>query len=282
MLTASLQGAVYSISSMTVRAIYTLFARNASYVTAVDPSSVNPALQLPETTAPLNLKNMRSAIQNSLRRIVLAYYQAALGISEFALHLSKSYSVIVLFFPKGGQISQMSMSLTTSAAASTAASSGDTAGAAASSLPIIAAAAGGGVVLIIVIVVVVIVRSKKSSRTSQDPAQRKVVAFENPMYDTSKTQNTEGAYDNAANPSAGLYDNQADHGAGLYDEPAFAAKSDKENPLYESTEHLNEDAPKRIVEGQLYDDPANTDHAEFGFQADAQLDGDAGYLDVAN
>ena len=159
--------------------------------------------------------------------------------------------------------------LTTAApntAGSESASSDSSAG---SSLPIIAAAAGGGVVLIIVIVVVVIVRSRRKPRASQDPSQRTVVAFENPMYDSAPKQAAE---------AESVYDNNADGpnaSAGLYDEPAFAAKSDKENPLYESTEKLDnhgDDAP--VLR-------ANDGYGNFDASAEVAQP-DAGYLDVTD
>jgi hypothetical protein len=65
------QGAVFTISSLQVKALYTLFAFNASYVT-LPATFVDKSLQLPESTAPLGLKPVRSAIQNALRRLVLA------------------------------------------------------------------------------------------------------------------------------------------------------------------------------------------------------------------
>ena len=65
---------------MTLKAIYTLFAKNAPYVTPANPAVIDTSLQLTETNAPLNQKNVRSAIQNSLRRIVLTNYQASLSM----------------------------------------------------------------------------------------------------------------------------------------------------------------------------------------------------------
>ena len=176
------------------------------------------------------------------------------------------------------------MALTTAAPPTTAQASEASNSTGSLPLPILAGAAGGGLVLIIVVVVIV-VRSRRGPskpRVKKEATQRKVVAFENPMYDTPKVPaSSEGVYDN--NASDGLYDNNGDN-AGLYDEPAFAAKSDKDNPLYESTENLHAQQPE--IQGQLYDDPqtAMTDGSEgFGFNATDEPDlNDAGYLDVTN
>ncbi len=77
------QAAVFSITGLTLKSIYTLFAKNAVYVTIASPSSVNVALQLSEALAPLSIKGVRAAVQNALRRSVLVNYQAS--ISTFFL-----------------------------------------------------------------------------------------------------------------------------------------------------------------------------------------------------
>jgi hypothetical protein len=99
----------------------------------------------------------------------------------------------------------------------------------AASLPIIpiAAAAGGGI-LLVVIVVIIVMRRRRNQAQNGAGDKRAVVAFENPMYETGK------------DGSQPVYDNKEGH-EGLYDEPAFAAKTDKSNPVYNSNENLASD-----------------------------------------
>jgi hypothetical protein len=178
-------------------------------------------------------------------------------------------------------------SLTTTTAQPAGDSSAASSDAAAGLGIVVYAAAGAGVVVLIVIVVVVVVVRKRSStprtKAKADSSQRTVVAFENPMYDSSPKPNDSQGQDNGE----GLYDNNGDN-AGLYDEPAFAAKSDKENPLYESTENLGQQSGM-VVEGQtygspeggdMYDNQQGGDLYDNGFQPGAE--NDAGYLDVAD
>lgn len=76
-------------------------------------------------------------------------------------------------------------------------------------------------------------RRKADSGASKQTDNRTVVAFENPMYDD-PAQST--------NPN---YEAAPEHGEGLYDEPAYNAQSSlataKSNPMYESTENMNEE-----------------------------------------
>lgn len=100
-------------------------------------------------------------------------------------------------------------------------------------IPIAAGAAAGLLIIIIIIVVVVVMRGRNTDE--REPVDktpvRSVVAFENPMYDD-PGQSAEPTYD------AGL---QGDEG--LYDEPAFTATAqDRNNPMYQSSEDLAEEA----------------------------------------
>jgi hypothetical protein len=143
-----------------------------------------------------------------------------------------------------------------------------------------AAAAGGGVVVLIIVVMVVVLARRSRTPAAKKPKtsaadKRAVVAFENPMYATTAESKQEGAstYDEHAqgmNPSEGLYD-----------EPAFNNKSDKENPLYESTENLAAE-PKQNIYG--YDDDAplggpELDNGNMQFDEANRME-DSGYLDV--
>jgi hypothetical protein len=128
----------------------------------------------------------------------------------------------------------------------------------------IAGAAGGGIV-VLVIVVILVVRRKRSAGPSAGP-NRTVVAFENPMYETAPKKGNEN-YDNQ---QVSYDETGANASAGLYDEPAFMANAEKDNPLYESTEKLNEQGD-------------NGAQNVYGYQVEASLQApaDSGYLDVA-
>ena len=148
----------------------------------------------------------------------------------------------------------MANSLTTPTPEATEASS--------SGLPLAIIAGGAGAaILIVVIVIIVVVRRKKSKPDTKIDATRKVVAFENPMYEAAAKVQPD---------SQGIYDNHGNASEGLYDEPAFVDKTDKSNPLYESTDALN-------TQEQVYDDP----HLGFDHTADIAPP-DSGYLDVTD
>ena len=54
-----------------IKSLFAFFASGASYVMYANASAVNVGMQSPETTAPLNQQNVRSALQTSLRRLFL-------------------------------------------------------------------------------------------------------------------------------------------------------------------------------------------------------------------
>ena len=117
----------------------------------------------------------------------------------------------------------------------------------------IAAAVGGGLLLLIIIVVVVL---KRRSRTPQAKA-RSVVAFENPMYETTKVQRNSTQVEP-------LYDHSVIAESGMYDEPSFLMKANKSNPIFNSNENLNAtetDEFGQVIQAlqqsnDLYDEPA--------------------------
>ncbi len=71
------QRAVFSVT-FTLSALYTLFASQAAYVRF--PDTIDSSMLGTELTAPLSLKSVRSALQNSLRRSFLTNYQDATGM----------------------------------------------------------------------------------------------------------------------------------------------------------------------------------------------------------
>ena len=70
--------AYFSVNTMSIKALYTLFAANAPYVTL--GSAAQPANMLPESQAPLGLAKVRSVLQNALRRVTLAGIKAYNGL----------------------------------------------------------------------------------------------------------------------------------------------------------------------------------------------------------
>jgi len=230
--------AAYFAVSITIDAPFIYFASDANYVTYA--SNVDSALQFLEDTAPLNLVNVRDAINRALHSIVIAAYDTQLAADIWALQ------------------SSIGITTTTPAPETTASPAGPASpaastGSAGLGLGVIAGAGGGAVVLIAVVVIVVIV-----SRRKKGPAksERAVVAFENPMYDNTANvaavANKDTTYDQTAEAQ------------GLYDEPAFKTAQDKENPVYESTDNL--------ADGNMMHDG--------GPGAEAELKEDGGYLDV--
>ena len=123
------------------------------------------------------------------------------------------------------EVAELSALFTTTT--TTQSTSNEAAKGSAASLPIIpiAAAAGGGILLVVIIVIILVRRRRNQPQNGGD--KRAVVAFENPMYEQGK----------GSNGGQAIYDNKDGH-EGLYDEPAFAAKTDKSNPLYNSNENL--------------------------------------------
>jgi len=133
-------------------------------------------------------------------------------------------------------------------------------------LGLVAGAAAAGVVILVLVIVALIIYNRRKRRPNAVARadDRTVVAFENPMYD------------DPAHGSAPVYDstNQNDH-EGLYDEPAFQQQQKKDNPLYQSTEGLD----------QAVYDSAGDQQAD-GYLDVAAQDGpggvqDTGYLDQA-
>jgi hypothetical protein len=68
------QPAAFSVS-LTLTAVYSLFAANASYVDF--PSAINSSLLGSETTAPLRLSAVRSSVESALGRVGVALYKTA-------------------------------------------------------------------------------------------------------------------------------------------------------------------------------------------------------------
>jgi hypothetical protein len=83
------QQAVFALN-FTLSGAFNLFAAGASYVTL--PNGVTITGQLPESTAPLGLKSVRSALQNALRRVFVPLYKAAMskhcGVVTFCVVLT--------------------------------------------------------------------------------------------------------------------------------------------------------------------------------------------------
>jgi hypothetical protein len=102
-------------------------------------------------------------------------------------------------------------------------------GSAASFPVVIIAAVAGGALLLILIIVVIAIRRKRTPDADRDQSKsRNVVAFENPMYDT--TSKPERA---APVKEEGLYDEPA-----KLTDAAFGEQANKDNPLYDSAEKL--------------------------------------------
>ncbi len=72
------QRAAFTVSGLTMTALYTLFAQGATYVTYNNPS-VDHSQQVSEILAPLSISAVRNAFQSSLRRIFLNVYYDYLG-----------------------------------------------------------------------------------------------------------------------------------------------------------------------------------------------------------
>ena len=144
--------------------------------------------------------------------------------------------------------------------------------------------------IIVVIVVVAVIRRRKRAADSKaklqkaqegmDEQGRPIVAFENPMYDAPIKSGGEPTYADTAAVSSSK---------GLYDEPAFSGKSDKDNPMYESTENLAE----QVYENADHDDKSagynevspTRAHVTLSDYADEEFEGDDffkndGYMDI--
>jgi hypothetical protein len=230
---------------ISISAPYIYFA-DESYVT-YEASDVNHALQFNEANAPLNQANVLDAVNRALYTMALEAYDAQITLDQ-----------------KDVQTEINKGTTTTTVAATTTPVSVDTAAssaAAGSGAALFGAAAGGGIILIVIIVIIV-VRKRRGTPNSARKPERSVVAFENPMYDNMNNAN------NTAQPT---YDNREGDEAnqGLYDEPAFRTETDKENPLYESTDNLAMEPTPTLRDGNM-DVSANDEEG-----------GDNGYLDVA-
>eukprot|EP00042_Codosiga_hollandica_P049812 m.584990 g.584990 ORF g.584990 m.584990 type:complete len:195 (-) comp57966_c0_seq7:19-603(-) len=96
--------------------------------------------------------------------------------------------------------------------------------ASASAIPLVAGAVAGGFVLLIAIIAVILAkRSKRNNNSADKDFNRKVVAFENPIYK-----------DEGKPP--------INASKGLYDEPAFnSTVGKKENPMFSSREVVGDD-----------------------------------------
>jgi hypothetical protein len=70
------QQAAFALN-FTLSGSFNLFAAGASYVTL--PTGIPITGQLPESSAPLGLRSVRSALQNALRRVFVPLYKAAMG-----------------------------------------------------------------------------------------------------------------------------------------------------------------------------------------------------------
>lgn len=107
------------------------------------------------------------------------------------------------------------------------------AGSSAAGAPVFAGAAGGGALILILLILLLVARNRRNK--AKQP-KREVIAFENPMYDTANNATGGHAPAQTGDDHQGLYSEQG----GLYDEPAFKAKSNKDNPMYNSQEMLDQ------------------------------------------
>lgn len=136
-----------------------------------------------------------------------------------------------------------------------------------------AGAGAGGAILLIVIIVLVVRRRRQNKAGAPSKGKRAddrtVVAFENPMYDD-PGNGPQPTYDNSAL--------RAHDSEGLYDEPAFNSIN-KTNPVYQSTEDLNEGGDGGAG-GYLDVAPGENKAEDVGYleQAGKQPE-DIGYLD---
>ena len=76
------QGTQYAI-----KALYTLFAKDAAYVTYQNPA-LDRSAQNPESSAPLNMATVRAELQNALRRAVLTAIKSYTGLHDDFCYLS--------------------------------------------------------------------------------------------------------------------------------------------------------------------------------------------------
>eukprot|EP00042_Codosiga_hollandica_P049811 m.584942 g.584942 ORF g.584942 m.584942 type:complete len:1002 (-) comp57966_c0_seq4:1275-4280(-) len=175
---------------LNITSLYTLFPIGASYVRF--PSSVNASLMHPAGEALLDEDLVHAVLQRALGRMFLQALQEA----EVAERTSQQ-------------------NLLTTPAPSTAS---------ASAIPLVAGAVAGGFVLLIAIIAVILAkRSKRNNNSADKDFNRKVVAFENPIYK-----------DEGKPP--------INASKGLYDEPAFnSTVGKKENPMFSSREVVGDD-----------------------------------------
>lgn len=213
---------------MTVSAPYIYFA-NQPYVTYGNPARVDHSLQFSEDSAPLSQASVHDAVNRATQQITLSAKARLIQQEIWTLRPTTTTTVA----PSGGN-----------AAASSSGGGG---------LLFAAAGAGAGVLILIIIVVILVTRRNRASPGRKQ--ERSVVAFENPMYDQTSAVK-QPTYDSNAGAE--------EDAQGLYDEPAFKTQTDKENPVYESTENIVE---------------AHQDIGGYEQGADNGQD-DGGYLDV--
>ena len=89
------QEAVFAVTGLRIMALYTLFANGPSYVAYVN-TSVDHSQQQAELSAPLNLENVRNALQTSLRVVFLQGYQQYLGLITHPFSLNQLMSSFLL------------------------------------------------------------------------------------------------------------------------------------------------------------------------------------------
>jgi len=261
------QGATFNVQ-MVIASLYTSFAKGANYVTYNGP--INPALQVGESFALLSKSRVRSALQLSLRVVVLQYLQSYYNLQ--INHLGGG---------NGGAFNGGNGASSSSAAAS---------------LPIIPVAAGaGGGALFVILLLVILLRRRNNTPDNRTKDARSVVAFENPMYDKAKRGGS--VYDKQGKPERKVSYQEADPTTyeGLYDEPAFKKTLQKNNPLFDSKENLAANQEFGAAIGALgsastgyalHADPtygdaeglALNEHSAFMEPDDPA--GDGGYLDV--